>query len=103
MNWREHQKKLIDGETIQFRPQGNSMVPLIGCGDLVTVEPAVEPLQKGDIVFCKVHGKFYVHLIKDVSKLMDKNRYQIGNNKGGINGTIDFDRIFGKVTKVEGK
>ena len=103
MNWREHQKKLIDGETIQFRPQGNSMVPLIGCGDLITVEPAAEPLKKGDIVFCKVHGKFYVHLIKSITQHADKFRYQIGNNKGGVNGTIGIDRIFGKVTNVEGK
>lgn len=102
MNWRENQKKLIAGETIQVRPSGNSMAPRIGCGDLVTIIPAAEPLRKDEIVFCKVHGKFYIHLIQRVTEKMGGNRYQIGNNKNHTNGTIGIDHIFGKVTGIEG-
>ena len=50
-----------------------------------------------DIVLCKVKGRCYVHLVKCISG----KRFQIGNNKGGINGWIGINSIFGKVTKIE--
>ena len=103
MNWKEQRRFLEEGETIKIRPQGESMVPLIGCGDLVTIEPASEPINKGDIVFCKVHGKYYVHLVQAVQQKMGGYRYQIGNNKNRTNGTIGFEHIYGKVTHVEEK
>ena len=73
------------------------MEPKISSGNLVTVEPVTVPIEKGDIVFCKVGGKYYVHLVHSVKG----SRYQIGNNKNHINGIISQDTIFGKVTKVE--
>lgn len=97
MNWELHRDKLAKGETVSFRPKGHSMEPKISSGNLVTVEPAKHPLQKGDIVFCKVGGKYYVHLIQAVKG----SNYQIGNNKKHTNGTIGPDSVFGKVTKVE--
>ena len=101
MNWELHRDKLRNGETIQIRPKGNSMVPRIHSGDLITIEPAKEPLEKGDIVFCRVGGHFYVHLIQTITQKMGGYRYQIGNNKNHTNGTIGFDNIYGKVIKVE--
>lgn len=71
------------------------MAPKINSGDLITVSPELGELRKGDIVLCKVSGRYYVHLIKAVRK----GQYQIGNNRGGINGWTS--RIYGKVTKVE--
>ena len=97
MDWLIHIEKLKKGETVQFRPKGNSMEPKISSGNLVTVEPVAAPIEKGDVVFCKVGGKYFVHLVYSVKN----SRYQIGNNKNHINGIIGKENIFGKVVKVE--
>ena len=89
--------KLQKGETCQFRPRG-SMSGLIESGDLVTVTPVRdEPVEVGDIVLCKVHGADYLHLVKAVQG----ERYQIGNNRGRINGWTNLSKIYGKVSAVE--
>ena len=66
MGWAvNHIKKLQAGETIQFKPRGNSMKGKINSGNLVTVEPINDQkLKKGDIVLCKVKGREYLHLVK---------------------------------------
>jgi hypothetical protein len=92
-----HIDKLGKGETVSFRPHGNSMKPKINSGDLVTVSPDVSDLEEGDAVLCKVKGSHYVHLIKAIQD----ERYQIGNNHGGINGWIGKNGIYGKVIRVE--
>ena len=91
--------KLKNGETVSFRPRGNSMQGKIESGQLCTVEPIsdFETLQKGDIVLCKVNGKEYIHLIKAIQR----KRFQIGNNRGRINGWIGINSIFGKCIKIE--
>jgi phage repressor protein C with HTH and peptisase S24 domain len=99
MNWEKHKKDLASGKVVSFRPKGNSMSPKIESGQLVTVEPIQDysKLKKGDIVFCKVKGNHYVHLVQAV----DEKRFLIGNNKKGINGTVGEGQIFGKVISVE--
>ena len=91
--------KLKAGETVSFRPRGNSMQGKIESGQLCTVEPISEmsSLEKGDIVLCKVNGSEYLHLIKAVQG----PRFQIGNNRGRINGWIGANSIFGICTKIE--
>lgn len=90
--------KLQAGETAQFRPRGNSMTGRIESGQLCTVEP-VEPenLEVGDIVLCKVNGRQYLHIIK----ARRGAQFQIGNNRGLINGWITANGIFGRCTRVE--
>lgn len=92
-------KKLQAGETVQFRPRGNSMQPKIESGQLCTVEPMKEetPLHAGDVVLCKVNGREFLHIIKVVRD----GRYQIGNNKGHINGWVGPKSIYGRLAKVE--
>lgn len=98
MGWANgHIEKLKNGETVSFRPHGNSMQGKIESGDLVTVEPITEEIKVDDVVLCKVNGKQYVHLVKAIQG----ERYQIGNNKGHINGWVTRNGIFGRVTKVE--
>lgn len=99
MGWAiNHIKKLQTGETIQFKPRGNSMKGKIDSGNLVTVEPiGDQELKKGDIVLCKVKGHEYLHLIKATKG----KQYQIGNNRGRINGWISIKAIFGICTKIE--
>ena len=67
-------------------------------GATVTLEPC-DPakLKVGDIVLVRVRGRDYLHLIKAV----DKHRFLIGNNRGGINGWVGQNCIFGIATKVE--
>lgn len=81
------------GKTVSFRPRGNSMSGKIESGDLCTVEPIKKPLDVGDIVLCKVNGKQYLHLIK----AKQGDRFQIGNNKGHINGWVGLNCIYGKL------
>lgn len=74
------------------------MSPKIESGQLCTVEP-VDPavIEVGDIVLCKVNGNEYLHFVKAIQG----PRFQIGNNKGGINGWIGPNGVFGRLTKVE--
>ncbi len=92
-------EKLKKGETVQFRPRGSSMKGRVESGQLCTVEPVDEntALVEGMIVLCKVHGNEYLHLIKSNGSV----RYQIGNNRGGVNGWVGRNSIFGVCIKVE--
>jgi hypothetical protein len=90
--------RLLHGETVSFRPRGNSMSGKINSGQLVTVEPIKdEALEVGAIVLCKVNGVQYLHLIKAISG----DRFQIGNNRGRINGWTSRRNIFGIATRIE--
>lgn len=99
MGWATfHIEKLKKGETVQFRPRGSSMTGKIDSGDLCTVVPAKkEEIEVGSIVLCKVGGAQYLHLIK----AQQGDRYQIGNNRGHINGWIGFKGIYGRCIRVE--
>jgi hypothetical protein len=67
-------------------------------GNLVTLEPAVgHALAVDDIVLVKVKGSVYLHLIKAV----DVDRYLIGNNKGGTNGWVGRNAIYGIAVRIE--
>jgi hypothetical protein len=99
MGWAsEHIARLQRGETVQFRPRGNSMRGKIDSGQLCTVAP-VDPttLEVGDIVLCKVNGRQYLHLIK----ARNGDRFQIGNNRGRINGWTSHNSIYGKCVRIE--
>jgi len=99
MGWASgHIQRLQAGETVSFRPRGHSMSPKVESGQLCTVVP-VDPasLAVGDIVLCKVKGAEYLHLVKGVQD----GRFQIGNNRGFINGWIGASGIFGKLTRVD--
>ncbi|MGA3048968.1 MAG: hypothetical protein ABSD67_20205 [Terracidiphilus sp.] len=70
----------------------------IESGHLCTVMPVdCSTLSVGDIVLCKVQGAEYLHLVKAIRG----ERFQIGNNRGGINGWIGSNGIFGKCIRIE--
>lgn len=98
MGWADgHIARLARGETVQFRPRGNSMTGKIASGDLCTVAPLGDHvLTEGDIVLCRVKGAQYLHLVKAIRA----DRYQIGNNRGGINGWIGRAQIYGRLVAV---
>jgi len=99
MGWADgHIARLARGETVSFRPRGHSMRGKIDSGDLCTVEPLGDhALAAGDIVLCRVKGAQYLHLVI----AMQGDRYQIGNNRGGINGWITRHQIYGRLVRVE--
>ncbi len=99
MGWATlHIAKLKEGHTVAFRPRGSSMSPRVESGQLCTVEP-VKPddVRVNDVVLCKVGGAQYLHFVKAI----DGQRYQIGNNRGHINGWVGGNAIFGRLVKVE--
>ena len=99
MGWASNYiERLRKGETVSFRPRGNSMSGKIESGQLCTVEP-VDPadVRVGDIVLCKVNGREYLHLVKAVQG----PRFQIGNNRGRVNGWVTAGAVFGKCVRVE--
>jgi len=98
VGWAAHYiEKLRNGEAVKFRPRGSSMVPLIKSGQLCSVAPCdPSALNVGDIVLCRVRGNEYLHLIKAI----DGERFQIGNNRGFINGWISAGAIFGRLAEV---
>lgn len=89
-------EKLQAGETIISKEPGNSMLPLIKSKQPVKLAPITwEQVQPGDIVYCKVRGTLYTHLVQAV----DANKgCLISNNKGHINGWTK--NVYGKVIEV---
>jgi hypothetical protein len=94
-------RRVAGGATVEFRPTGSSMVPLIRSRQRVTVVP-VEPakLEVGDIVLVRVSGTVYLHLVSAVDPA--RARVQISNNRGRVNGWTGYDRVFGICIAVDG-
>ena len=99
MSWAKYAKEALQrGETVQIRPRGHSMTGKVNDGDRVTLKPCEpEQLRVGDIVLVRVHGTDYLHLIKAINQ----SRFLIGNNRGGINGWVGKNAIFGIATQIE--
>jgi len=101
MSWANKTIELLQlGKITQCRPHGNSMVPIILSGQLITLDPNMEP-EVGKAVLCRCNGSQYVHLVKAIEGKGETLRFQIGNNRGRINGWVARDAIYGVVTKVE--
>lgn len=94
MNWKEEELK--KGKTIISKEVGNSMLPLIKSKQPVKLAPAKwEDCKEGDIVYCKVKGRYFTHLVKGINQ---EKGCLIGNNRGGINGWTK--NIIGKVIEI---
>jgi cell wall-associated NlpC family hydrolase len=90
------QKLLQEGKIFETSEKGNSMVPLIKSGQKHILEPIkIEDVQVGDIVFCKVKGSYFTHL---VTAKNDKKGVQISNNHGYVNGWTK--QVWGKVKEI---
>jgi hypothetical protein len=92
-------EKLQQGETVVIRPSGRSMTGLVNHKDRVTLAPCnPDDLKIGDIVLVRVKGNVFLHLVKAID---NHQRFQIGNNRGGINGWVGRHAIYGIAVKVE--
>lgn len=95
-----HYDRAMNGETVTFRPQGQSMKGLINSGALVEVRPCNrDMLEADDIVLVKVKGNVYLHkiLARQGSRLL------IGNNRGGTNGWVGEEKVAGICVSVDGR
>lgn len=93
--------RVASGQTVEFRPNGTSMVPLIRSRQLVTVAPVdASKLTVGDIVLARVAGTVYLHLVSSLEPA--RRRVQISNNRGHVNGWTGHDRVFGICVAVDG-
>ena len=100
--WASHAiGKLLERIETQVTPHGNSMNPKVKSGQTVTLSPYSDERnpEVGDIVLCRVKGSIYLHLIKATRSTGANTQYQIGNNRGGINGWTST--LYGYVTKIE--
>ncbi len=99
MSWAKYAKEALRrGETVQLRPRGHSMTGKVNDGDRVTLTPCdPEQLNVGDIVLVRVHGSDYLHLIKAINQ----GRFLIGNNRGGINGWVGKNAIYGIAIQIK--
>lgn len=93
-NWKL--ERLQNGETFITSEKGNSMSPLIKSRQLHVLKPTkLEDCNIGDIVYCKVKGNFYTHLVKGKN---NEKGLLICNNKGHINGWTK--QVYGKVIEI---
>ena len=94
MRYEDLRSELEKGIVVVCRCHGNSMTPILKDGCKVIIRPS-KSAKVGDIVFCKVHGNYYDHLVKAVNP---KRGYLIANNHGHTNGWTH--QIFGIVNRV---
>jgi SOS-response transcriptional repressor LexA len=91
----KHRRLVEDLEskgTGEMKVFGYSMMPIIKSGTLLTFNKCKD-YEVGDIVFCKVHGRFI-----DAHKIIKKDRqkgFLIANNRGWENGWTK--QVYGKV------
>jgi hypothetical protein len=93
--------RVAAGATVELRPTGSSMVPLIRSRQRVIVAP-VDPakLEADDIVLARVAGTVRLHLVSAVDQA--RKRVQISNNRGRVNGWTSHDRVFGICVAIDG-
>jgi len=97
MNKFERLKRALETEgNGKMKAFGNSMLPILKSGSLLSFEPSDE-YEIGDIVCCKVKGR-YIDAHKIVKKDTNKG-YLIANNHGFENGWTKI--IYGRVTEAE--
>jgi len=89
-------KRLLAGETIISREPGNSMTPRLKSRQPVKIAPATwEQVEVGDIVYCRVRGNFYTHLVYAKN---EKRGVLIGNAHNHMNGWSKA--VFGKIIEI---
>lgn len=89
-------QELETAGTGRMKAFGNSMLPILKSGSLLTFEKATT-YEIGNIVFCKVKGK-YIDAHKIIKRDANKG-YLIANNDGYENGWTKI--IYGRVVEGE--
>ena len=100
-----YKARLAAGENVVRRETGNSMAPKIHSRERIEYTPVASPedVREGDVVWCKVKGNHFTHLVKAKKLEGEMWRFQIGNNRGGVNGWIGFENVFAKAISAGGR
>lgn len=95
---------LLDGNTIQIKPRGYSMYPiLVPDRDEAVIEPVdIEKLKRGDVVLYRrdpqvTNGILVLHRIV---KCTEQGFYMVGDNQTKIEGPLRKDQIKGKMIGI---
>lgn len=93
-----HIERLQAGQTVEFRPRGDSMSPRIRSGQRVVVEPVGQTtIRRGMIVLVEMNARtHYLHCVSAVAG----SRVQISNAAGRVNGWVDVARVHGLLVFV---
>lgn len=94
-------KTLLEKGEVTWKPTGNSMTGKINSGDEVVVKKVPDyALRVGDIVYAKVKGNYYLHLLSAIDY---QDKYQISNNHGHVNGWVGPNNIYGLCVQIKDK
>lgn len=78
---------------------GNSMTPILHKGEQIIIKKVShKQLRKDDAVFVRINRNLQVHKITAIDKARD--RFQISNAHGHINGWVKPYAIYGLAVKV---
>lgn len=89
-------EQLQQGKTVINKEGGNSMLPRIKSRQPVEITPTTwKDVEPGDIVYCKVAGRFYTHYVKAKN---EKRGCLIANASGFENGWTK--NVYGKITNI---
>ena len=73
------------------------MKPRINDGDLVTIVPCnLASIDEDEVVLVRLNGNWLLHLVKAI----ERDRVQIGNNHGKVNGWAGHGSVLGRVTQM---
>ena len=92
-------EQLVAGKTATIHPRGNSMTPRIRSGQRVELAPLgpEDTLRRGDIVLVQMNARtVYLHYVRAV----ERDRVQIGNAHGRINGWAPRSSVYGRVSRI---
>lgn len=91
-------KVLEEKGEVTIRCNGNSMRPIIAPKEAIHLRK-VDPskIRVNDAVFCRINGNLQVHKVSAI----DKDRFQISNNHGHVNGWINNKCIYGLAIRIE--
>jgi hypothetical protein len=94
---------LSRGETVQCRPQGRSMEPLIPSGSLCTIAHISPGLvTTSHIVLVTCDSGTYLHRVGAIAYVGEyETWFRIENAAGNINGWVRSDKIHGALWRVE--
>lgn len=89
---------LLQGKTIQIRPEGYSMYPmLIPKRDEAIIEPVeITDIRRGDVILYRREGSILV--LHRVFKIKDSNMYLVGDNQERVEGPLPLSCARGRLT-----
>lgn len=91
-------KILAEKGEVTIHCNGNSMRPIIAPKEAIHLKKVLpSQLRVGDAVFCRINRGLTVHKITAI----DKERFQISNNHGHVNGWIGEKAIYGLAVRIE--